>query len=135
MDRISATLNERVAEVERVVQTRSASPATTVEQNPTLHEDIARLDSRIEAGLQAFSRKVDKLWEELSQSIDGQDKDLKEWTRGKLTHVNTQLRGLREFATAVERFVHHKFSLRRAEPQLRNPGWPRSRSGGLLLVG
>ena len=45
MDRASATLNEHVAEVERVIQTRSASPATTVEQNATFHEDIARLDS------------------------------------------------------------------------------------------
>ena len=33
VDRASATLTERVAEVERVVQSRSASPATTVEQN------------------------------------------------------------------------------------------------------
>ena len=74
------------------------------------HEDIARLDSGIEAGFQAFSRKVDELREEMSQSIDGQDKDLKEWTRGKLTHVNTQLRGLGEVATAVEKFVHQKFS-------------------------
>ena len=61
VDRVSATLTERMAEVERAVQTRSASPATTVEQNPTLHEDIARLDSRIEAGFQAFSREVDEL--------------------------------------------------------------------------
>ena len=45
--RLSVTLTERMAEVERSVQTRSASPATTVEQNPTIHEDIARLDSRI----------------------------------------------------------------------------------------
>ena len=31
VDRASATLTERVAEVERAVQTRSAPPATTVE--------------------------------------------------------------------------------------------------------
>ena len=48
-------LNERLAEVERVVQSHSASPATTVEQTLTIREDIARLDSRIEAGFQAFS--------------------------------------------------------------------------------
>ena len=50
VERVSATLDERVAEVERVVQTRSASPATSVEQNPALHGDIARLDSRIGTG-------------------------------------------------------------------------------------
>ena len=59
MDRAPATPNERVAEVERAMQTRSVSRATKVEQNPAFHEDIARLDSRIEAGLQAFSREVD----------------------------------------------------------------------------
>ena len=59
VNRVSAMLNERVAEVERVVQTRSASPATTVEQNPTIHEDIAKLDSRIEAGFGAFSREAE----------------------------------------------------------------------------
>ena len=60
------SLNERMAEVERVMQTRSASPATTVEQSPTFHEDIVRLDSRIEAGFQAFSREVDELREKMS---------------------------------------------------------------------
>ena len=98
VDSVSATLNERVAEVERVVQTRSTLPATTVEQNPTFHEDIPRLDARIEAGFQT-SRVVDELREDMSQSIDR-----------RLTHVNTQIRGLREFATAVEKFVHQKFS-------------------------
>ena len=43
-------------------------------------------------------------------AIDGQDKSLGEWSRGKLTHVNTQLGGLRESATAGEKFVHKKFS-------------------------
>ena len=68
MERASATLNERVPEVERLMQFRSASPATTVEQNPTFHEDIARLDSRIEAGFQAFFREVDELREESGAS-------------------------------------------------------------------
>ena len=56
MDRASATLSERVTEVERVVRTQSASPATTAEQSPTYREYCARLEARIEAGFQAFSR-------------------------------------------------------------------------------
>ena len=51
IDRVSATLNERMAEIERAVQTQSALPATSVEQNQAIHEDIVRPDSRIEAGL------------------------------------------------------------------------------------
>ena len=43
-------MNERMIEVERAVQTQSASPATSVEQNQAIREDIVRLDSRIEAG-------------------------------------------------------------------------------------
>ena len=39
IDIASATLTERVAEVKRVVQTRSASPATTVEQNLPVHSE------------------------------------------------------------------------------------------------
>ena len=66
-----------MAEVERTGQTRrSASPATTVEQNPTTHEDIAKFDSRMEAGFRAFSCEVDELREETTQSMEGQDRDL-----------------------------------------------------------
>ena len=122
MDRASATLSERVAEVERVMQTRSASPTTTVDKNPALHEDIARLESRIQAGIQAFSREVNVLREEVLQSISGQDKNLKEWTRGKLTHMNTKLRGLREFATAVETLFIRSVPLRRASAPESSPG-------------
>ena len=109
VDRVSATLNEQVAEVEHVVQTRRTSRATTVAQNLTIHEDITRLDSRIEAGFMAFSREVDELREETTQSIEGQDRNLKEWTRSKITTVATQLKGLREFAIAVEQLIHKKF--------------------------
>ena len=59
--------------------------------------DIARLDSRLEAGFQAFSCEVDELREELSESIDGQDKDLKEWTGSKLysgEHTAERLEGV-----------------------------------------
>ena len=87
MDRVSATLSERVAEVERAMQTQSATPAITVEPNPTTHEDIARLNSKIEAGFRAFPRDVDDLREEMSQAIDGQDKDLRGWARGKIART------------------------------------------------
>ena len=73
------------------MQTRSASPATTVEQNLPVQEDLGRLESRIEARFQAFTHEVDLLREEISQSIERHDKNAKEWTRGKLTHM-TQLR-------------------------------------------
>ena len=59
-----------MAEVERVVHTRSASPATTLEQKPTAHEDLTQLESRVEARFQAFTRKVDLLREEFSQSLE-----------------------------------------------------------------
>ena len=110
VDRASATLTERMAEVERVAQTRSASPATTKEQNPIVQEDFAPLEARIEARFQAFAFEVVLLREEVSQSIDGQDKNLKDWTRSKLAHVSTQLRGLRIFATEVETFLHERRS-------------------------
>ena len=71
IDRISATLNERMTEVERAVQTQSTSPATSVEQNQAIHEDIQKLDSRIEAGFRAFSRKVDEPREWTTQSVEG----------------------------------------------------------------
>ena len=57
-DRVSATLNERMAEVERAVQTQSASPATSAEQNQATHEDTGRLDSRIEARFRPFLAKL-----------------------------------------------------------------------------
>ena len=40
---MSATMNERMTEVERAVQNQSASPATSVEQNQAIHEDIVGL--------------------------------------------------------------------------------------------
>ena len=46
IDRMSARLNERMTEVERAVQTQSTSPATLVERNQAIHEDIIRLGSR-----------------------------------------------------------------------------------------
>ena len=61
MGRALAKLHERVTEVEQVVQAQSASPATTVEQNPNYHEDLTRLEARIEAGFQAFAREVNLL--------------------------------------------------------------------------
>ena len=76
LDRAPTALNDRVAEIERMVRTRSASPATTVEQNPTVQEDVARLESRIEARFQAFAREVDLPREEIAQSLEGHDKNL-----------------------------------------------------------
>ena len=109
LDRVSATLSERVADVERAMQTQSATPATTLEPNPTIHEDIARLGSKIEAGFRAFSLDVDELREEMSQAIDGQEKDLREWARDKIAKLNAQPSGLREFVTAFEQFIHKRF--------------------------
>ena len=115
VDRASATLNERVAEIERMVHTRSAPPATTVE-SPTSHEELERLDTKIEAGFQAFSREVDELRENISQAIDGRHED-KKWARGKIIHVNTQLSGLREFRLLKDLFAR-SFPSKKAEPQL-----------------
>ena len=121
MERGSATLNKRVTEVERVARIQSVSPATTVEQNPTYHEDLARLEARIEAGFQAFTREVDLSREEVTQSIRCQGSNGKDWTRGKLAHMNTQLRGLRTLQQLLRRLFIRSVLLRRAEPQLRNP--------------
>ena len=58
----------------------------------------------------------------MSQAINGQDKDLREWAGGKFVYVNTQLRGLKEFAVAVvEKFVQQKFSHHAGERSL-SPG-------------
>ena len=72
LDRMSATLNDRLTELERAVQTQSATPAASVEQNQAIHEEIIRLDARIEAGLRAFSREVHELQEGTTQSTEGQ---------------------------------------------------------------
>ena len=72
LDRASTTLNDCVAEIERMVHTWSASPATTVEQNPIAPEDVAQLESKIETRFQAFTREVDLLREEIAQSREGQ---------------------------------------------------------------
>ena len=96
-----------------------------------------RLTSEVDRASATLTERRQKLneWCKLEvhhQSIEGRDRNLKEWARGKLTHMNTQLRGLRDFATAVETFVHQKRSLRRAEPQLRNLALAKSRRNSCL---
>ena len=95
-----------MAETERVVHTRSTSPATTVEQNPTAHEKLTHLES---ARFQAFTGEVDLLREGFSHSLEGQEKNLK-WTRSKLTNVTSRVRDLQDFVAQVETFVHEHCS-------------------------
>ena len=64
--RVSATLNERVAEVERAMQTHSnSSPATTPDQNRIVQDDLQRLDSKVEVSLRAFSGGHEKALENM----------------------------------------------------------------------
>ena len=66
LDRVSTTLNERLTEIERTVQTQSnASPAASSEQTQSIQEDIQRIDSRIEAVFRAFSLEVGDLQERM----------------------------------------------------------------------
>ena len=76
-----------------------------------------QLESRIEARFQAFTHEVDLLREEIAQSVEGHGRNVKEWTRNKLVHVNAQLRGLRSFTEEVETFVRENVHLKKAEPQ------------------
>ena len=84
MERASATLSDRMHEVERVAQSQSASPATTNDQKPSVHENFVQLESRIEARFQACTQEVDLFREEIAHSIEGDGKSIKEWTRTKL---------------------------------------------------
>ena len=70
---------------------------------------IAQLESRIESRFQAFTQDVD-LREESAQSVEGNSKSVKEWTRTKLAHVTAQLRGLKSFTEEVETYVSKKCS-------------------------
>ena len=110
VDRASATFSDRVTEVERVVQSQSASPASTNDQHPSVQENFVQLESRIEARFQAFTQEVDLLREEVAQSIEGNGKSVKKWTRTKLSHVTAQLRGLKNFTKEVETYVREKCS-------------------------
>ena len=56
------------------------------------------------------TREVDLLREEIAQSLEGHDKNLKEWTRSKITHMTSQMRCLENFAAEVENFVREKCS-------------------------
>ena len=72
ISRVSATLNERVTEVERATQTHSnASPETSSDQSRAIQEDFQRLDSKVELSLRAFSREVEELRGWMTQSIAG----------------------------------------------------------------
>ena len=110
VDRASASLSDRKAGIEGIVQSQSATPATTSVQSPFGQEDFAQLESRIETRFQAFTHEVAQLREELAHSVQGQNKHLKEWTRAKLTHVTSQVKGLRSFASHVETFVRERCS-------------------------
>ena len=62
-----------VSEVERAIQTHShPSPVTSANQSRIFQEDIQRLDSKVEVSLRAFSREVEELREQMTQSIEGQ---------------------------------------------------------------
>ena len=60
VDRASATLSERIAGIEQIVQSRSNTPATMSIQSPSGHEDLEQLESRIDARFQAFTHEVDQ---------------------------------------------------------------------------
>ena len=129
LGRASTTLNSLSAEIERVIHTRSTSPATTVEQNPSAHEDLPHLESRVEARFQAFTRKVDLLREEFSNSLEGQDKKLREWTRSKLANVTSKERHLRDFAAQVETFVRENCSSPRGCATASEPSYTQGYEG------
>ena len=112
-----------------MVHTRSASPATTVEQNPTVQEEVAQLESRIEARFQAFTREVDLLREEIVQSLEGRDKNLKEWTRSKIAHVTSRMKDLRNFAAEVATFVRETCSSQKSGAAASEPSYTQGHHG------
>ena len=65
--------------------------------------------------------------EEISQSLEGQDKNLKEWTRGKLTHVTSQMKGLQSFAAELETFVRQKCSSHESGAAASEPSYTQGR--------
>ena len=61
VDRVSATLSDRLAGIERQMQSQSATPATISDQNPVGQEEFAQLESRTKTRFQAFTNDVDLL--------------------------------------------------------------------------
>ena len=70
--RMSATLNDRVAEVGRAMQTHSnSSPPAVSDRTHAVQEELQSLDSKVDVSLRAFSREVEDLREWMTQSIEG----------------------------------------------------------------
>ena len=69
LDRMSATLNDRMTEVERAVP--EDHPGNVRGTESSHQEEITRLDARIEAGFWACSRDVDELREGVTQNFEG----------------------------------------------------------------
>ena len=68
-------------------------------------------------------------WKVHADSVLLQDKNFKEWTRGKLTHMTSQMRGLRNFATEVETFVRESCSSQESGAAASEPSYTQGHEG------
>ena len=70
VDRASATLSDRVAGIERQMQSQNPTPATISDQSPVGQEEFAQLESRTEARFQAFTNEVDLLSQAAKKRVE-----------------------------------------------------------------
>ena len=64
LDRTANSLSSRMTELEKMVQSQRTTPATISSQPQTNSEELALIESRIEARYQAFTQDVDQMREE-----------------------------------------------------------------------
>ena len=64
LDRTANSLSSRMTELEKMVQSQRTTPTTISSQPQTNSEELALIETRIEARYQAFTQDVDQMREE-----------------------------------------------------------------------
>ena len=90
------------------MQSQRTTPATVSSPPQTNSEELAAMESRIEARYKAFTHEVDQMREEWNQVVQKQSDETRVWLQ-KLEKVEQQMRGLSSFATHVEKFLAAKY--------------------------
>ena len=105
LDRTAFSLSDRMTELENMIQSQGTTPATRSDQPQINPEEIAQLESHIEARYQAFAEEVDQMREDWDRATQGHCDLVKTWRRERLEHVDHQMKGLKSFALHVEKYI------------------------------
>ena len=110
LERSVGTLSERMTELEQTVQSQRTTSAADRSSPQVPSEEITSLESGIEARYQAFSHEVERVRDEWERALAGQC-DLLDFFERKQSSIEKQVRGLKSFASHVERFLE-QYTLR-----------------------